>query len=628
MLVGKKFGLDQWASTLDDVWGAETTNLSRSLVRTTGGTRDRSLGDRFADVKNVKDFGAEGDDHTDDTDAFQAAISAAGSGGTVFMPPGIYKITGSLNVQNKIGISFLGTGVETQIHGVFNNKAVFDCLGADRLIFKDFWLNGDATTYPDAGFLLSRPTTNASSGTHHFENVWTVGCWAKAALVGVSSEANTYVGGQFRNELSGREIVCIGATNRLNMTSAFATVPMNPVGGNTVHRFLGVYFAYNPVDRAAGANGVVLESIRDISFHGCFFQGAGARGMTILTGINALTIAGGETEWSGDYGIYIDANITVKNMHVTGWYTDRSIYGANGSMLQDSVIWADLNYEIGGTYEAGIDVYDIKNCIVNTQGKPITIRNSKTRCLIVGDTDSGFEFNDALIGRGTNMWTQSDLSNGEIQLNNAGTDSPGIHFYYGNNTNYGIDSSGSKLRISKNLDESGGVELATLDADNFTIHQVLRLEAASAWATAALGDGDVVLNDGGTTDTPGIHFYYADHTNFGIDVAGSELRFGYKLDETGGKDLLRIGSDGVQKIIGTGGGAVAGTATLVGGTVTVSTTAVKTGDLIVVWANDPGGTPGILSAPTGSITNGTSFIINSSSGTDVSHVSWLIIRPA
>ena len=60
--------------------------------------------------------------------------------------------------------------------------------------------------------------------------------------------------------------------------------------------------------------------------------------------------------------------------------------------------------------------------------------------------------------------------NGDIVFNNGGIDTPGVTFYYGNNTNFGIDSfSGNAnttpnyLRIVKNLNESGGAELIKID---------------------------------------------------------------------------------------------------------------------------------------------------------------------
>lgn len=74
------------------------------------------------------------------------------------------------------------------------------------------------------------------------------------------------------------------------------------------------------------------------------------------------------------------------------------------------------------------------------------------------------------------------------------------------------------------------------------------------------------------------------------------------------------------------GNAACGTATLVGGTVTVSTAAVKTGDLIFV--TDAGnGAANIGSLSVGSIVNATSFVISSTSPLDTSPVNWVIIRP-
>lgn len=100
--------------------------------------------------------------------------------------------------------------------------------------------------------------------------------------------------------------------------------------------------------------------------------------------------------------------------------------------------------------------------------------------------------------------------------------------------------------------------------------------------------------------------------------------------------LLMLRNNGTEKVaweqtgklmIPTGGAAaVAGTATLVGGTVTVSTTAVSASSIIMTSRQTTGGTIGHLSTPTASITAGTSFVINSSSGTDTSTVGWFLIN--
>ena len=84
-------------------------------VAAAGTTYPRQLRYRFADVVNVKDFGAAGagklaydgtikyyDGATDDADAIQAAISACErrGGGTVLIPPGIYMCSHTLNLPS------------------------------------------------------------------------------------------------------------------------------------------------------------------------------------------------------------------------------------------------------------------------------------------------------------------------------------------------------------------------------------------------------------------------------------------------------------------------------------------------------------------------------------------------
>lgn len=77
-------------------------------VVATGTTEPRPLKDRFADIINVKDFGAKGDGVTDDTEAIQRALDAPGKR-TVYIPKGIYKITSTLMVHS--GAKIVGSGV-------------------------------------------------------------------------------------------------------------------------------------------------------------------------------------------------------------------------------------------------------------------------------------------------------------------------------------------------------------------------------------------------------------------------------------------------------------------------------------------------------------------------------------
>jgi hypothetical protein len=65
-----------------------------SSIISTGSTESRKLVDRFADVINVKDFGAVGDGVADDYNAINAAVAQLNLvGGTLFFPPGHYKTT-------------------------------------------------------------------------------------------------------------------------------------------------------------------------------------------------------------------------------------------------------------------------------------------------------------------------------------------------------------------------------------------------------------------------------------------------------------------------------------------------------------------------------------------------------
>jgi len=91
------------------------TNANSLEVTATGSTTARTLENRFADVVNVKDFGAVGDGVADDTAAFTLAGSTSANV-EVLVPSGTYLLTTSPSPTGNVtwmvqkGVSFTGAG--------------------------------------------------------------------------------------------------------------------------------------------------------------------------------------------------------------------------------------------------------------------------------------------------------------------------------------------------------------------------------------------------------------------------------------------------------------------------------------------------------------------------------------
>jgi len=110
-------------------------NISSGTAIAAGSTTARSLANRFADVVNVKDFGAVGDGVADDSVAIQAAIN---TGKDIYFPEGNYKTNTAITNLGRsfgFGASFsgtfpidaypaFGTGVFKTISWNFNNGII------------------------------------------------------------------------------------------------------------------------------------------------------------------------------------------------------------------------------------------------------------------------------------------------------------------------------------------------------------------------------------------------------------------------------------------------------------------------------------------------------------------------
>lgn len=98
---------------------------SQLSVLAVGSDTPRTLADRFADVVNVKDFGAVGDGITDDTRSIQAAINAANPfGKQIIVPAGRYKCKPLIAKQ---GFKLLGAGNRYSASTNDTNISLFLC---------------------------------------------------------------------------------------------------------------------------------------------------------------------------------------------------------------------------------------------------------------------------------------------------------------------------------------------------------------------------------------------------------------------------------------------------------------------------------------------------------------------
>ncbi|AUR91985.1 pectin lyase fold/virulence factor [Vibrio phage 1.168.O._10N.261.52.A10] len=146
-----------------------------SLVTASGSTTPRRLDDRFADVVNVRDFGAVGDGVTDDSDALIAAWRAATteykadkstSDKSLYMPPGIYLLTEDNFLSNT------GTAFSNHNRSIISGAGY----GQTELLFRPNTDNAylykqvDATTQNFNGFEIKNMTVRLD-GSNNNNNV-------------------------------------------------------------------------------------------------------------------------------------------------------------------------------------------------------------------------------------------------------------------------------------------------------------------------------------------------------------------------------------------------------------------------------------------------------------------------
>ena len=185
------------------------------------GATARTVQARLRDSISVKDFGAVGDGTANDTTAIQNAINAAGAlgpgGGTVYFPPGTYRINSGITLLN--GVILQGSGeIGTEIRYYGSGSAIASTTPSTRIynvgVFQMTIKNSGATgtigldlssvntsTFQSVsieqlpnGVKIYSPTSGYAT-YNRFYNVTINGPTVKGFwITGTSSNANTFWG--------------------------------------------------------------------------------------------------------------------------------------------------------------------------------------------------------------------------------------------------------------------------------------------------------------------------------------------------------------------------------------------------------------------------------------------------
>ncbi|MEU6141339.1 glycosyl hydrolase family 28-related protein [Streptomyces sp. NPDC047081] len=122
-----------------------------ATVATAGDAAAAAAGTGWLNVMDAA-FGALGDDSTDDRPAIQKAIDAAGQGGTVYFPPGKYRLAGPLKLT--LGVTLRGDWnphfpVRTNMADSFIRPGIGNFTGEALIVIDPAPVNG---TYTDSAY--------------------------------------------------------------------------------------------------------------------------------------------------------------------------------------------------------------------------------------------------------------------------------------------------------------------------------------------------------------------------------------------------------------------------------------------------------------------------------------------
>jgi hypothetical protein len=289
----------------DSVTGmwADAGGTSRAWIEAHNAAGSTANAGSVRDWLNVLDFGAKGDNVTDDTAAIQAALAACPMGGIVYLPAGAYRTSAPLTIPP--AVTLMGTHTNLMaVVGLVDPpcyiKPLASFAGTSVITFLDQAEGGYSTI----------------SAEHRILNVMIDG-----------------------SDLTDPGIDGIGAKGNIQNVGLRDVTIRRVTGAGINTQFNAGFFPYSwrlhrvMIDNC-GWHGFALQVMTDITLIDCQAIGNGANGFEINNAANSQMI-GCRAEWNDNNGIHITGNWATGTgsggMLLSGCSTDRN--GFNGVLV-------------------------------------------------------------------------------------------------------------------------------------------------------------------------------------------------------------------------------------------------------------------------------------------------------
>lgn len=389
-------------------------DASRQEVASPGSTTSRSLEDRFADVINVKDFGAIGDGVTDDTSAIQDAINYASNNGgyTVYAPAGVYSFsrllfhydavlnTGFNQSESRQGaIRLLGDGRMSKLN--YNNDIYAgtvlvatdtesDVLWCDGRTSSDVSFNGDGFRIEELS-LVAETSGRLIFGDRTPQNSGVKNCLViqNGSGSGIEFKDGWFLvfEGIFAQGVEGLSAGCGFWVHNEDLSGGFVNgTSIACVGFNT-----GVYMGHDDRASAARLHNVHLSAVQGSSAEVGVVIGGGIESSTFKVHVENTTL-----------GVKVIHNAKRVELSMTTSNNDKDLEVGSADSAENYVTQLtvkDSNFLSQGN--PAVEIFSGSNCIRTTIKDSAFTSPSGTTAMKVQDTSQlgldlrGLEFNDS-----------------------------------------------------------------------------------------------------------------------------------------------------------------------------------------------------------------------------------------